>query len=687
MATKTDSPKKQKPSDKKKFHEEAMARFKRAKEAWSKVHADYVADQRFANGDQWDAKLKSTLTLQGLSALTYNQLPAKVKYIVNNARQNTPAIKCNPIGDGSSRNTAKIYDGVIKHIQYKYDAKHAYINALSGIVIGGLGAWKVLPIQEDEADPITGELEPTYDISIERITDPTGVYMDPAAKKQNFCDAEFCFLLSWMDKDEAKELYPDALLESVEKDSKSLFNKHSVAILEYWVKNEDTGLFEQYLMTGEEILTENKAYRGKYCPIVLVTGEEKHIEGEREYKGIVRDVKDMQILLNLSKSKTADYIARATNVQWKATASQIAGYEDIWRDVNTAGVALLPYHPDASGSPERMEPPSPPTGFMQASAEADADIRAAIGIRDPLADVPVTQSGKAIQLQVAQGNIGTYEYTDKLNAAIKYTGTILVDLIPFYFSYPHIREIMGLDGQVTTVPLNQMYEENGQVVMHDLAAGKYSVTLDDGPSYESQRSEASDMLLECVSKYPEFMHIAGDIVFRNLNFEGAQEIADRLKATIPPNVLAAGNATNGDSASQTAQMQAGIAQMQQELQQAQAAFQQAQAMIAQLTQEKQAKIVEIQTRGQVEKDLAKDKFQYELQLKHLDVLANARAIEEKAHVESARDIAKINAEAEAAASMTALEHDHDVEMHGHTATTDVFHKRLDASLRPTPLGG
>jgi DNA-binding protein YbaB len=645
-----------------------LKRYHQAKEVWSSIFAQYVEDQRFANGDQWDPKVKKMRDEAGLSTLVYNTIESKIKYIVNNARANTPSIKCNPISGGASVNTAKVFDGIIKHIQYKYDAKHAYINALSNVVIGGIGAWKVLPIRDGE----------DFDIEIQRITDPTKVVMDPNARKQDFSDAEFCFIENWMAKDEYEELYPDEDSAGFSDEGKGLFTKDAVLVLEYWVKDKETNSFDQYILSGDSILEANTEYRGKYIPVVFVTGEEKHIEDEREYKGVVRGVKDMQMLLNLSKSRTADYIARSSNQQWLAEVDQIGDFADMWSQQNVDGVPVLLYKGTSAGSPTRIDPPVPPTGFMQAGQEADADIRAAIGIRDPLQDIPQSQSGKAIDLQISQGNIGTFGYMDKLNSAIKYTGTILVDLIPHYFSYPHIREIMGIDGQVSSVPLNVNYQDNGQAVMHDLSMGKYAVMLNDGPSYESQRSEAADKLMEMAHKYPEFMHMAGDIMFRQFDFEGASEIADRLKATIPPNILAASNPTNGDAQSQTNAMQAQLQQAQLQAQQMQEQMKQMSQQLQQLTMEKQAKTFEIQARAAADKDLKTLDFQHQLQLKHLESLGKERlqgadyqhkfALQND---EQEHDLTKIRAET---ASEVAV---HTLDQHAH-----IFHRQMEHELTP-----
>jgi hypothetical protein len=609
-------------------------------EAYQRVHSDYVADHRFADGDQWDDAILKYRESNNLTSLTYNQIPAKRRFIVNNARMNDSAIKCNPVTGGASKNTAKIFDGIIKHIQYKYNAKDAYIMALDCAVVGGLGAWRVMPVQTDDG----------FDIEIQRITDPTTVMMDPNSKKQNFSDAEYCFVSSLMSKDDFKLLYPEAQVDDPKHSTN--FTKDSVQVYEYWCKNHDTNKVEQYIITESEILESNVDYRGKYIPIIFFTGEEIHIEGERWYKGIVRDIKDIQLLLNLTKSRTADYIQRSSNEQWLVAGEQITGHESDWEQSNLNGKPVKIYNPkDGVPPPQRLDAPPPPTGYMQVSQEADADLRAAMGIRDPLAELPDNVATETMQMHVNQGNIGTYAYTDKWNSAKKWTGDILVDLIPHYFSYPHIREIMGTDGNVSTVQLNQPYQENGEQVLHDLSVGAYSVILKEGPSYESRRSEALGKLIEIAKTVPNFWQLYGDIAMQLMDFDGAEDVAARMRASVPPAILAASSASNADSQNAGAQLAHAMQQLH-ALQQENAQLKQNEAVgVARIREETHGKLA-----------LQQNDHAHQLRLEQIRLQGKAAEISDKGTV----DRGLIEAQKNADAQLDILD--------GHI---DTFHKQLD----------
>ena len=91
--------------------------------------------------------------------------------------------------------------------------------------------------------------------------------------------------------------------------------------------------------------------------------------------------------------------------------------------------------------------------------------------------------------------------------------------------------------------------ENGQPVMeqtpegpkprmrvYDLTTGKYDVTVKSGPSFTSKREEAATQMMELVRTFPDAAPVIGDLLAKNLDWPGADEIAERLKRMVPPQV-------------------------------------------------------------------------------------------------------------------------------------------------------
>mgnify|MGYP003339496977 FL=1 len=112
--------------------------------------------------------------------------------------------------------------------------------------------------------------------------------------------------------------------------------------------------------------------------------------------------------------------------------------------------------------------------------------------------------------------------------------------------------------------------------MNDVTVGEYDVVMETGPGYNSKRQEAVESMMGMLAADPTLMQTAGDLIFRNMDWPGADVIADRLatlnplsqvddKSPVPPRVQM-----------QLAQSQAQMQQMQQQLQQMQMVIKQRQ---------------------------------------------------------------------------------------------------------------
>jgi hypothetical protein len=91
--------------------------------------------------------------------------------------------------------------------------------------------------------------------------------------------------------------------------------------------------------------------------------------------------------------------------------------------------------------------------------------------------------------------------------------------------------IIGDDGKPELLTINQ--RDSVDHVLNDITVGQYDVVMETGPGYNSKRQEAVDNMLPLLSAAPELMQVAGDLVFRNMDWPGADIIADRLAAANP----------------------------------------------------------------------------------------------------------------------------------------------------------
>ena len=90
--------------------------------------------------------------------------------------------------------------------------------------------------------------------------------------------------------------------------------------------------------------------------------------------------------------------------------------------------------------------------------------------------------------------------------------------------------------------------------------------METGPGYNSKRQEAVDSMIQMLQVDPALMQQAGDLVFRNMDFPGADIIADRLAAANPLAQIDDKSDVPPQVQMQLAQSQQVIQKLQQELQ-------------------------------------------------------------------------------------------------------------------------
>ena len=177
---------------------------------------------------------------------------------------------------------------------------------------------------------------------------------------------------------------------------------------------------------------------------------------------------------------------------------------------------------------------------------SDGDIQATIGqFAASLGDTSNEKSGKAIIARQRVGDIATYHYPDNMARAIQHAGRIIVDLIPYYYDTQRIARVLGEDGEADIVQLNpeidSAYQEqqdiNGKIQkIYNVGVGQYDVAVTVGPSYNTKRQDAAESMAQMTQANPQLWGIIGDMLVKNMDWPGAEDMAKRLKATIPPEI-------------------------------------------------------------------------------------------------------------------------------------------------------
>jgi hypothetical protein len=292
-------------------------------------------------------------------------------------------------------------------------------------------------------------------------------------------------------------------------------------------------------LTGIEILEES-TWAGKYIPIVPVYGQQLVVDDKRKKYGIVRMAKDPQRMYNYWRTALTESVALAPKAKWLLAEGQDEGHENEWNLANIKATPVLRYkQKDIEGQPApvpvRLQPEPPAAGIVEATSAINNDLQTVVGIFDPNMMAQGNQSGKAIRGQQMQIDMSNFHYYDNLTRSLKQTGRVILDLIPRIYDKERVMRIIGYDNQPEMVTINQraVDESGAEKILNDVTVGEYDVYMDTGPGYQSKRQEAVESMIPLIQSNPELFQAAGDLIFRNMDFPGADVIADRLAAMNP----------------------------------------------------------------------------------------------------------------------------------------------------------
>jgi len=506
-----------------------------------------VEDSDFVAGAQWSAEdIKARSDPQyPRPILTENRLPTFVAQVSNDGRQNKPAIKCS-VMDGGKKETAEFFQSRIRHIEYDSDADIAYDDSRDSQIICGRGFYRV-----------TTEIDATgaQQIRIKPIENQFSVLFDPAAREYDRSDADWCFVITLYSREAFRRRFGvDAAIvqsgfyEGTENPAPSWVGAHGseqIQVAEYWEKDYagEKPIIRQYVIDGVEIHDETE-WLGSCIPIIPVWGRQQIQAGKRRTFSLVRNAKDPQRLVNLYVSNIAEQIALMPKSPYMIADGQIAGYEDEWESINTVPRAVVRYKATSVGGtqvgqPSRIQQEPPIQALVIGYNQAVDAMKAAMGIYDTSLGARSNESsGIAIQRRQKEADNANFHFHDNEARSRRHLGRILIELIPLIDAGEKAVPIRSEDGKSSIVRVNtaQPYPdpETGKPVQHDLASGSYGVSVSTGPSFTSARQEAFEVYSQIASADPRFMQIAGDVLFRNMDAPGADQIAERYEKTLPP---------------------------------------------------------------------------------------------------------------------------------------------------------
>jgi hypothetical protein len=467
------------------------------------------------------------------------------------------------------------------------------------------------------------------DIMLERVSNPFSVYGDPDSTAATSIDWNRAFIADWYSKARftAKGWnWKDIRPTSFESDGKEdlWYDGQRVRVAEYWTRSEvDTELVrlsdgkimqadevekikdllsaqgigiegtrptktykvKQHIITGQEVLETND-WLGKYIPIVPMYGEEWNINGKRYFISLVRRAKDPQRMFNYWRTASTELVALAPKAPFVGAVGAFVTDAAKWDTANVKSHPYMEYDPvPGEPPPQRQAFAGVPAGALQEALNASDDMKSIMGIYDASLGAKSNEtSGRAIMARQREGDTSTFNFIDNRNRCVEHVGRIIVNLIPQVYTVPRIMRAMKEDGTTYDVPVNQpvvaqpqekpdqppQYQPapehiEGMTQIFDLTVGKYDVVVEAGPSFTTRREETAEQMMEFIRVFPQAAPLIGDLLAKNLDWPGAEQVAERLRAMLPPQAA-------GQVPPIVQQMQQALQQQGQQLQELQAAL-------------------------------------------------------------------------------------------------------------------
>jgi len=580
--------------------QEAKRRFDICAHWESIMRARFLMDYMFAHGDpdngyQWFQEERDNRFQSERPCLTVNKVRQHNFNIINDIRQNKPAIKFMATGNGATFEAAQVWTALARHIEYMSNSADAVDTAVNFMVTAG---WGYMRGVTDYENPRSFRQQ----LKFIRVKDPFTIYQDPDACERDKSDSKYAFIFEEFNKDEFdyyNPKYAGAADQPIGLGQGDWVSEKKIRTAEYFrIVPEDVTLWEYTNPRGEvqvafedelsrEMLAEWKAagslatrsrpscrnsvewnyligtecvetqtWPGTIIPIVPFIAEEIVIQGQCDRKSHTRALKDPQRIYNYYTSAGVEFGALQTKTPWLAPAEAIDGLETQWNTANAINRSLLTFNAfDEAGQPlpppQRIQPPVSAPLALEGTKLAAQEMAMVSGQYDAQMGAPSNErSGKAINERQRQGDRATYQFIDATGVAIRLMGRIMLDVVPRLYTQKQVLEILAESGESLQVmidptqaqALQQQENENGQVVakIFNPGVGQYAVMADVGPGYATRREETFNAMVLLLTQAPQLAGVIGDLLFKSGDFLFADEAAARLRRMIPPQALGQG---------------------------------------------------------------------------------------------------------------------------------------------------
>jgi len=562
------------------LHAEALRQFNDIQTALRDERLQCLQDRRFYSlcGAQWEGPLADQY--ENKPKFEVNKIMLSVIRIVNEYRNNRITVDYVSKDGTDNDKLAEVCDGLYRADEQASVADEAYDNAFEEAVGGGIGAWRLRTVYEDEEDPEDDRqrirFEPIYDAD-------SSVFFDLNAKRQDKSDAKYCFVVTSMTRESYKEIYNDdptdwpKIIHQYEFDWST---PDIVFVAEYYKIEEKTEvirIFEaidgteerysqtdfandetleetlmavgsrevrqkrvkrmrvrKYIMSGGKVLEDAGYIAGKCIPIVVVYGKRWFVDNIERCMGHVRLAKDAQRLKNMQLSKLGEISALSSIEKPIMTPEQVAGHQVMWAEDNLRDYPYLLINPITG--PDGNTQAAGPVAFTRSAAIPPAmaallqitetDMQDILGNQQGADKMVSGVSGKAVEMIQSRVDMQTFIYMSNFAKGMKRCGEIWLSMArDIYTEDKRKMKTIAPTGDAGMVELMQptIDTETGAVVMaNDLSAATFDVVAEVGPSSSSKRAATVRALTGMlqITQDPETQQVLTAMAMMNMEGEG-----------------------------------------------------------------------------------------------------------------------------------------------------------------------
>jgi hypothetical protein len=531
--------------------------------------ADFLDDDQ----GQWEPDVINQLP-SNMPKYTFDKCNPIVDQIAGEIEQADFDIKIRPAGGDGTKETAELFDGIIRNIESISNASTVYSDAARRMIECSIGGWEVV---QDWVDADSFD----QDLLIKPVEDfRNRVWYDPGAQSRDMSDANWCTIETDMSTADYDEQFPDGSGMSIgdtQQTSSSNYKKESVKVGRFLYKKQvkktliefsdgsvreenddlekvldefaDKGVVEKRRRVKDTTEVWSRLYDGgkwlneaqktafkSWLPIIPVFGNFKISNGKIIYRSAIRKLKDPARVYNYTRTReTIDIIISPKSKYWM-TDKQVAGNEAELQDLNTSLSPVQTYNNDPAvpGPPQYLGGAIINAGIVNAAQTTSRDLTEASGLfglnQGDIQDN--TLSGKAIGKLQNKGDNASRKYFKAAEAAICHTARILVEAIPVVMDTTKQIRVLSEDGSFSMKSINEtVFDEEARtnVVANDLSRGKYDVTCDVGPAFKNRQEETVESLMALIAIIPGIGEVAPDILLNNIATPGIDLAAERVR--------------------------------------------------------------------------------------------------------------------------------------------------------------